>query len=317
MHGTATGLDFFAARRRCTHNPAVPKAASVPRFFLYGEPPRAADERFVHIETIADRSRLHDWEIRPHTHRDLHQLLVILGGGGRMRAEGAEQEFAAPALLIVPAGVVHAFTFHHDTRGYVVTVAENALAELSRREPAFRALFEGARSVDLTDGALDATELEEAVVRLQREFQWTAPAHVTATEARLVTLLVCTVRATAPERPGLARGTRGPRAAIVARFRQAVETHLRAGWPMNRYAKVLGVTPHQLRAACLEVTGGPPTHIVHERLVLEAKRTLLYTSLSIAETAYELGFSDPAYFSRFFSERVGVSPAEFRRRADD
>ncbi|MEP7246119.1 MAG: AraC family ligand binding domain-containing protein [Gammaproteobacteria bacterium] len=163
------------------------KSASVPRFFLYGEPPRDADERFVHIESIADRSRPSDWKIRPHTHRDLHQLLVILGGGGEMRAESAAHAFSAPALLIVPAGVVHAFVFKNDTRGYVVTLAETALADLALREPAFRTLFDGALPVDLTHSALEAHELEEAVVRLQREFQWVAPAHTSATEARLVT----------------------------------------------------------------------------------------------------------------------------------
>ena len=291
------------------------RTTPVPRFFLYGEPPRAADERFVHIETIADRSRLYDWEIRPHTHRDLHQLLVILDGGGEMRAEAVSHDFVAPALLIVPAGVVHAFAFHRDTRGYVVTVAETALSDLSRREPAFRALFDGALPVDLTRSALEAHELEEAVVRLQREFQWAAPAHETATQARLVTLLVSAVRAT-HELTGTPRGggARGPRAALVARFRQAVETNFRAAWAMNRYAKALSVTPAQLRAACLEVTAEPPTRIVHDRLVLEAKRTLMYTNMTIAEAAYELGFSDPAYFSRFFSERVGCSPAAFRRR---
>jgi AraC family transcriptional activator of pobA len=287
----------------------------VPRFFLYGEPPREADERFVHIESIADRSRPHDWKIRPHTHRDLHQLLVILQGGGEMRAESASHDFTAPALLIVPAGVVHAFVFEKDTRGYVVTVAEPALADVARREPAFRSLFEGALPVDLTHSAMEAHELEEAVVRLQREFQWVAPAHATATEARLVTLLVCAVRAT-HQVAGTARGTRGPRAALVARFRQSVEVNLRSGWEVNRYAKALGVTPARLRGACLEVTGHPPTHIVHDRLVLEARRSLLYTNMTIAETAYDLGFSDPAYFSRFFSERVGMSPAEFRKRAD-
>jgi AraC family transcriptional activator of pobA len=291
------------------------RSAPVPRFFLYGEPPRDADERFVHIETIADRSRLHDWEIRAHTHRDLHQLLVILGGSGSMRAENTSHACAAPALLLVPAGVVHAFVFEKDTRGYVVTVAETALADLAVREPAFRALFDGAIAVDLHNSALEAHELEEAVVRLQREFQWTAPAHAAATQARLITLLVCAVRAT-HQLHGTRRGTRGPRAALVARFRQAVEANLRAGWDLSRYAKSLGVTPTRLRDACLEVTGRPPTHIVHERLILEAKRSLKYTNMTIAETAYDLGFSDPAYFSRFFSERVGVSPAEFRRRSD-
>jgi len=292
------------------------RAAAVPRFFLYGEPPRVADERFVHIETIADRSTLYDWKIRPHTHRDLHQLLVILDGGGEMRAESNTYAFQAPALLVVPAGVVHAFAFRKDTRGYVVTVAETALADLSRREPSFRALFDAALPVDLTRSALEAHELEEAVVRLQREFTWAAPAHATATEARLVTLLVSAVRATheITGGSGTGSGSRGPRAALVARFRQAVESNLRSGWGVNRYAKALSVTPAQLRAACLEVTGEPPTRIVHDRLVLEAKRTLMYTSMTVTETAYELGFNDPAYFSRFFSERVGCSPATFRRR---
>jgi AraC family transcriptional regulator, transcriptional activator of pobA len=289
--------------------------ASVPRFFLYGEPPRDAEERFVHIETIADRGRLHNWEIRPHTHRDLHQLLVVLDGAGEMRAENTPYPIPVPSLVIVPAGVVHAFVFQKDTRGYVVTLAESALADLAVREPAFRALFDGAIAVGLEHSALEAHELEEAVVRLQREFQWAAPAHVAATEARLVTLLVSAVRAT-HQLHGTLRGTRGPRAALVARFRQAVEANLRAGWEVNRYAKALGVTPARLRDACLEVTGRPPTHIVHERLILEAKRSLKYTNMTIAETAYDLGFSDPAYFSRFFSERVGVSPAEFRRRAE-
>jgi len=291
------------------------RSAPVPRFFLYGEPPRDAAERFVHIETIADRGRLHDWEIRAHTHRDLHQLLVILGGSGSMRAENTSHAFAAPSLLLVPAGVVHAFVFEKDTRGYVVTVAESALADLAAREPAFRALFDGAMAVDMRDSGLETHELEEAVVRLQREFQWAAPAHAAATEARLVTLLVCAVRAT-HQLQGTLRGTRGPRAALVARFRQAVEVNLRAGWELSRYAKSLGVTPARLRDACLEVTGRPPTHIVHERLILEAKRSLKYTNMTIAETAYDLGFSDPAYFSRFFSERVRMSPAEFRRRTE-
>jgi AraC family transcriptional activator of pobA len=232
-----------------------------------------------------------------------------------MRAENASHAFATPALLIVPAGVVHAFVFEKDTRGYVVTVAESAIAELAAREPAFRALFEAAMAVDLRHSGLEASELEEAVVRLQREFQWAAPAHVAATEARLATLLVGAVRAT-HQLQGTLRGTRGPRATLVARFREAVEANLRGGWEMKRYARALGVSPARLRDACLEVTGRPPTHVIHERLVLEAKRSLKYTNMTVAETAYDLGFSDPAYFSRFFSERVGMSPAEFRRRAD-
>ena len=49
--------------------------------------------------------------------------------------------------------------------------------------------------------------------------------------------------------------------------------------------------------------------MLHDRLMLEAKRCLIYTAWTIAEVGYALGFEDPAYFSRFFSRRAGVSPA--------
>jgi AraC family transcriptional activator of pobA len=80
------------------------------------------------------------------------------------------------------------------------------------------------------------------------------------------------------------------------------------------YAKALNVTAARLRAACIEVTGKTPTRVLEERLVLEAKRNLTYTNMTVAQIAYYLGFTDPAYFSRFFSKLAGESPAAFRRR---
>lgn len=289
------------------------KAAAVPRYFLFGEPAHEADERFFHIETIADRSKLYDWKIRPHAHRDLHQLLVLLEGGADIRLETPGEPVRAPALLLVPAGTVHAFQFDRDTRGYVITMAITHLDELARREPAFRALFEAPLNVRLTRAAADELELEDALEHLHREFLWSARARIAAAEARLVTVLVAALRAV-DERKTASYELRGPRAALVARFRQAIENNFRAGWSVNRHAKALGVTPSKLRTACLEVTAKTPTRLLHDRLILEAKRNLLYTHMTIAEAAYDLGFSDPAYFSRFFSERVGESPAAFRRR---
>ncbi len=47
--------------------------------------------------------------------------------------------------------------------------------------------------------------------------------------------------------------------------------------------------------------------------MLEAKRSLIYTTLPVSKIAFDLGFNDPAYFSRFFAARAGLSPAAFRR----
>lgn len=288
--------------------------APVPRFFLYGEPPRDPHEQFVHVETIAARSKLYDWHIRPHGHGGLHQVLVIFSGGGAMQAETQRVPFDAPALLTVPAGVVHGFRFLPETEGYVVTFAEALFRDLARQERSFPALFTAARCASLSGDPAEEQELASALPKLKRELAWQAPASTAAIIALLTTILVSAVRALhQPEVGVLASGN--ARAALVARFREKIEAHLRLGLTVAQYAKTLNVTPAQLRAATLEVTGKPPVRVLDERILLEAKRTLTYTNMTIAETAYSLGFSDPAYFSRFFSKLAGESAAAFRKRA--
>ena len=289
---------------------------AIPRFFLYGEPPRDADERFVHVETIADRSRLYEWRIRPHAHRDLHQILLIFTGGGQMQAETQTHSFQAPALLVVPAGVVHGFAFAPETEGFVVTLADTLLRDLAREEAAFEHLFQAPACASLAADPTHTHELADTVPKLRRELVWKAPASGAAAAGRLMTVLVSAVRAL-HEPAGLdaaASPSHNPRATLVARFREKVESHLRMGLSIAQYAKALSVTPARLRAACLEVTGKPPARVLEDRLLLEAKRNLTYTNMTVAETAYYLGFTDPAYFSRFFSKHAGESPATFRKR---
>jgi len=70
----------------------------------------------------------------------------------------------------------------------------------------------------------------------------------------------------------------------------------------------------RLRRACLAVTGRPPIELVHSRVLVEAERQLRYTSMPVTQVAYYLGFDDPAYFTRFFTRRMGLSPRAFRVR---
>jgi AraC family transcriptional regulator, transcriptional activator of pobA len=74
----------------------------IPHYFLYGEATHDVDERFLHIESIAERSRLHDWKIRPHAHKDLQHLVLVTRGSGIFHAEGRENAFAQTAFISVP-----------------------------------------------------------------------------------------------------------------------------------------------------------------------------------------------------------------------
>src|SRR5215470_3795286 len=100
--------------------------SSLPLFHLYGDPPDDSAFDFIHIETIASRSSIHDWTIRAHRHRNLFQVLLIEKGGGEMSFEAATARFTAPTAILVPATTAHGFRFIPQvTDGWVVSFTED------------------------------------------------------------------------------------------------------------------------------------------------------------------------------------------------
>ena len=286
--------------------------SAVPTFFLYGEPRQSISPRFLHIETLEARSRPSDWMIRPHTHADLNHLFLIAAGAGDMQADGRVLPFVAPCILTMPLGVVHGFSWQPETLGHVLTLSEGYLKDLRARAPSLGTIF--ASPLVLPDP--DAVGLGACLAALGRELAWSAPAHEAAVEAHLLMLLVSVLR----HHDQAIRVTHQParRAAeLVARFRAMVEAQYRTDMGVDDYARSLGATPRTLRRACVLAAGISPAEIVQDRVFLEAQRILLYSSMTVSETANHLGFEDFAYFSRFFARRAGESPTSFRKTRMD
>jgi AraC family transcriptional activator of pobA len=282
--------------------------APIPQFFLYGEAPRIVGDRFLHLETLDERSRPANWNIRPHSHDRLNHLMHVREGGGRMFADARTTSFQAPCLLVLPSDVVHGFAFAPDTVGRVLTVSDRYLLDHMAARVDTGGLFAAPRALPLTaDGAF-----EELLARLAIELAWTAPGHSEAVEALLVLVLVEALRA-ARQAPA-ASSRRGAAAALVARFRGLVEAKHRSETRVEAYAAELGVSAKRLRNACARAAATTPLRIIQHRLLLEARRLLLYSNMTVSEVAYFLGFDDPAYFTRVFTKATGASPRAFRSR---
>ncbi|MDR6290338.1 AraC family transcriptional activator of pobA [Inquilinus ginsengisoli] len=286
------------------------QAPVIPNFFLYGEAPRTVDDRFLHLEALEDRSRPSDWTIRAHAHANLNHIFHFTRGGGVVRAEGQSIRLPAPCLLLMPAGVVHGFDFEPETVGSVLTVSDTTLRELLRREPEFRPLFAAPAVIPVVDQGFILASLG----RLSRELAWLAPGRAAAVEALLVGILVEVLRLA--QAGGGETAAPGPQALLVARFRERIEERYRSHDEVEDYARALAVSPKRLWAACRRVAGAPPARLIQDRLLLEAKRLLLYSNISVADAGYALGFTDPAYFSRLFAKETGLSPRAFRRGGD-
>ena len=289
--------------------PPTPARRPVPRYFLYGEHARAAAPGFVHVETLGVRSALHGWEIAPHRHEGLQQVLWVREGGGEARLDNLREAFEGPALLIVPAALVHAFTWRPGSEGHVLTLATEYAENLAVGvEAAIAHSLQAPRVLTLAEHGAVA-DMDAIFERLARELRFGAPGMATAVAAQIRLLMVAVARlapaATAPVQPG---------AELWQRFRAAVELGFRTRHGVAELAAGLSLTRGRLDAICRRHAGRTAQQVIHDRLTLEAQRSLIYTGLTIAEIAYDLGFVDPAYFTRFFAREVGEPPGEFRRR---
>ncbi|MND80107.1 HTH-type transcriptional activator RhaS [compost metagenome] len=100
-------------------------------------------------------------------------------------------------------------------------------------------------------------------------------------------------------------------------FKLMVETHLTEQPSVNAIAEKLALTTNSLYRIVKEYSGVSPKDFFTNRLMIEAQRKLQYSALSVKELAYELGFNDPDYFSRFFKKCTGKSVSEFLEAQQD
>jgi AraC family transcriptional activator of pobA len=290
----------------------------IPSFSLYGEKiPGNCPADPLHIEDIQSRSRKYLWTIAAHRHVGLCQCVFLTSGTVIRELEDARGIFVGPVAILVPAGTIHAFKFRAESQGFVLTFDLASLLSQTgspQRAPIAH-MFSMPRTIDLTaDGAM-AARLAQIFDSLLQEFRqpdgfkspaigwlasaalWVLAAHPGAHADNLIPL----------GRDDLER---------LWRFRQLLERRYAQHWSVERYARVLAVSATSLNRLCRSQTGVTAFELIQRRVALEARRRLVYVPKSVAAIAAELGFKDPAYFSRFFRKHSGMSPGMFRRRQE-
>ncbi|GAB4024692.1 helix-turn-helix domain-containing protein [Spirosoma koreense] len=114
-------------------------------------------------------------------------------------------------------------------------------------------------------------------------------------------------------RQGFTEISKGPHLAHTLRFTELLEQQFISHRSVRQYARQMGITERRLQQAVAQSVGKTPKQLLEERLLLEARRLLVYTSQSIKEIGFALGFEEPTNFSRFFRQQVGQTPADFRK----
>ncbi|OYD40691.1 helix-turn-helix transcriptional regulator [Sphingobacterium cellulitidis] len=98
----------------------------------------------------------------------------------------------------------------------------------------------------------------------------------------------------------------------LIQLQELLEIYFREEKKVEFYADELHISASQLSKICRKYLSASPAQLIHQRLVLEAKRLLKSTDQSIKEIAFQLGFADAPYFTNFFKKNTGMNPSDFR-----
>ena len=281
--------------------------SDVPNFFVYGEPSRSLDVGFLHVETVMERKTLHFGHVSPHKHPLMGQITYWFQGNGTYRIEEETWNFSAPAVSFVPSNVVHGFDVDEQSDAIVVSVSDDMLKAIAPQVALNLDL-----PIFLTGQPADPvwTRLKTLLDMVAEDYRDRG-----ADGEQVLSGLISVVLSLMGRIGGhVALPSTSAAVSLGLALRRLIDLHYRKDWPVGAYVNLLATTPHLLDKAAREVFGLSVKELLLERRLLEAKRLLMFTVRSVEDIAGEIGFEDPAYFSRFFRKRTSEAPAAWRRR---
>lgn len=286
---------------------------TVPVFKLYGEREEWFTPDLVHCESITARSQLHNWQIKPHQHRGLFQILYLEAGNAEILLDDKHHKMREGQILLVPQMCIHGFEFDKNALGYVIMMAYPLITRIGQQMGDVRDSLSSPSIHSLTDDA-ESAYTRMAFSALDREYQRHAPHRNLLIESLLTTILIWASRNSLHYSLKNTQDNE-KRNKHFAHFGRLIEDSYTNHHLVTYYAKKIGITPAHLNVVTRQTTEKSALALIHERLLLEAKRNLVYTTMTINVVSYALGFSDPAYFTRFFKHHIGLSPKDFRKKA--
>ncbi|MFK4824333.1 helix-turn-helix domain-containing protein [Paenochrobactrum sp. BZR 588] len=284
----------------------------VPTYELYGEKSDEKPDFWLHCETIFSRSSLHQFEIKLHRHDNFYQFLYIESGHGSVFLENEALEFTGPCAILMPPDFSHGFAFSRDIVGHITTILQSEMPVLQDGRSSADWLNKP-QLVPMHNASSHIQDYLAATIRLIYE-EFSARNHLRnhMLEIHLTSALLMVGRHAVKvhsERTGFVISQNGRR---MEQLLELIRRHFREHLPVGFYAQALHLSPIHLNRVSREITGQTVQELLSAQLIEAAKRELVAMPHSVQTISYNLGFSDPAYFSRFFQRETGQTPKQYR-----
>jgi AraC family transcriptional regulator, 4-hydroxyphenylacetate 3-monooxygenase operon regulatory protein len=281
------------------------------------------DQRYldaaIHYDAMANLAEFFGRDMPVHRHSQYLQIHFIHTGNINFHIDDKLYQVSGPGLFLTPPAVPHSFQTEDHADGHVLTIHQSLIWQIAER---------GSRNdeveLNFTQGICLAennlTEEQKADWKLVQQLfenikqEWYSEslAKNLVLESFVNLLIIQIVRLSGQQVQSTEVNNDDLR--LFNQFSKHIELHFREHWQLPQYTEVIGVSESRLNHVCQRISNTSPKKIIRERLLQEIKRLLTFSKLSVNEIAYQLGFSDPAYFSRLFKTQTGMTALAWRKQ---
>tara|TARA_R110002073_G_scaffold57778_4_gene146689 strand:+ start:97248 stop:98096 length:849 start_codon:yes stop_codon:yes gene_type:complete len=243
---------------------------------------------------------------------DAYSMYWIKEGKGSYTIDFESYNFESNVLFFLSPGQVFSVDSEKIKEAYKITFVRDFYCiqthdkEVSCNGVLFNNIYE---APFVKPCAADTVKLDFIVQSLIEEFQHEETAQYDMLQAYLKQFIVLAVRIK-KEDYQLKDDTETK---LFKDFSTLVDINFKKEHTVSYYAERLGLSPKSISKHFQKIGAVTPSDYLKNRLVLEAKRQLIYSNSSVKQIAYDLGFNDPAYFTRFFTKIAAVSPLQFKK----
>lgn len=245
-----------------------------------------------------------------------YSLIWIKEGDGKVKADFAEYDFSASCLFAFAPYQPYMFTMTNPFKGIAIhfhpeffcihkhhkEVACNGVLYNNVYQPPFVAVGEN-----------DAATFEMLCEQIKKEMQNPALAQYELLVSYLKIFLITASRLKAAQHTQAAENVKDHKEPyILQKLKDAIEANFKTKHSPADYAEMLYITPKALAKITKNHFHKTLSSLINERIIIEAKRELYLTDKTVKEIAWELGYEDEYYFSRFFKVNAEVSPQMYR-----
>jgi AraC family transcriptional regulator, transcriptional activator of pobA len=252
----------------------------------------------------------------PHRHHDFYEILHITQGTGTYIIDGQPYSIEPNTVFFVSPGQIHELSLSPNVQGHIFLFSSYFYHY--NKTDAYK-LFELPFFYNLQGSAaplkLHSNTQVEAITGIFKQAiqEATSPQPDTPDVLRaLLDLLL--IQAKRLYTSVLPASQSSKSHILVKRFKQLLELHGTQNLGIAQYAQLLGITPNHLAETVKNTTGHTCSQLLYDRTILEIKRLLLHSNLSVSQIAFELNFADQSYFSKYFKKKEGLSPKEWRNQ---